>query len=116
MTNRNQSKEVVSPVPRTIIWPTIVFASACIAFLFTTYFYEPDSEGKRKLLNGIFALTAGLSTIFIGGTALLKLQGQVGRLKGVFTGTSGVAVFIFCLWYPLYGSEVRDSHGHIIPP
>jgi hypothetical protein len=50
--------------------------------------------GQRRILNAVFPLLAGFATFFIGGTALIKLTGLRG-LKIAFTGTAGVAMFVF---------------------
>jgi hypothetical protein len=97
--------------------PSLIFTCLCLGFLFYAYTGPDLNDDRRKLLNGVFALNAGFATFFLGGSAVLRLTGGVGRLRTVFNATAGIAVFSLCLIYrPLFPGDsdasLRDSHNH----
>ena|ERR1700677_3798153 len=89
-------------VPGNIWIPALVFTSVCLIFLFVAFFMGPLKTDQRHILNAIFPLLAGFATFFIGGSAFIKMTGNLGGLKFLFTGTAGVALFIFVLLHPIF--------------
>jgi len=97
------------PVPRSVWIPALVFTAACLILLFIAFFIANLQPDQRKILNAIFSLLAGFATFFIGGTALIKLTGSLRGLKVAFTGTAGVAMFVFVLLHPIFTSANTDD-------
>jgi hypothetical protein len=106
----NPNKKVVKPAqrkarvsshsPKTSRWvwiPALAFSSLFCAVLILTYFLTPAMTGDQKSLVRLFsALLAGFSAVFMGGTALLKLEfPQNSSPKVILSATAGVAVFAF---------------------
>ena len=70
------------------------------------------------MLNFIFAFTAGMATVFLGGVAFLEITGGTGPLKVAFSATAGIAVFVLCYLHPLFAMppiENTVSQPHSIP-
>jgi len=99
------------PVPRNVWIPALAFTTACLILLFVAFFIGNLQEDQRKILNAIFSLLAGFATFFIGGTALIKLTGSLRGLKVAFTGTAGVAMFVFVLLHPIFTSASAYPPG-----
>jgi hypothetical protein len=93
------------PVPGNIWIPALVFTSACLIFLFVAFFTGVLKPDQRHILNAIFPLLVGFATFFIGGTAFVKLTGNLGGLRVLFTGTAGVALFVFVFLHPIFTDE-----------
>jgi hypothetical protein len=87
------------------IWiPSICLVSILVIFLMSTFFFTPSlTDDQRNVIRLLFALLAGFSTLFIGGTCLLQFDIPTSN-GGKFglSATGGVAVFIFTYMYPPY--------------
>jgi len=96
--------------------PALVFTSVLIVFLMAVFFFAPRmTDDQRKILLLLYALLAGCSTVFLGGTALLDLGSE--SEKGVklgFSATAGVAVFALCYLFPPY--FLRAGSGGVPDP
>src|SRR5258707_15088949 len=97
------------PISGTIWIPALVFTAACLIFLFVAFSMGDLKEDQRHILNAIFPLLAGFATFFIGGTAFVRLTGNLGGLKVLFTGTAGVAVFVFVFLHPIFTNDSPAS-------
>src|SRR5438552_1153435 len=83
--------------------PTLCFTGVCLTFIFIAFFAAPNMTfAQQKIMNFVFAITAGFATLFLGGTTFLEVTGRIGPLKLLFSATAGIAVFALCLLNPLF--------------
>jgi hypothetical protein len=109
-------QSVSGSVPNRIWVPALVFTSACLIFLFVAFFVKTLSSDQREILNAVFSLLAGFATFFLGGTAFLRLTGNLAGLKILFSGTAGVAVFVLVLFHPLFKDEPKKGSAETSTP
>jgi hypothetical protein len=104
-----------NPVPKQIWIPALSFATACLLFLFLAFFLRDLSHDQRQILNAIFCLLAGCATFFLGGTAFIRLTGDLVGVKFLFSGTAGVAVLVLVLFHPIFSDQADGGPGHQQP-
>lgn len=98
------SPPVIRNTPIRVWLPALIFTSALVLFLIAAFFLKSNmTPDQRTIALLLFALLAGFSTAFLGGTVLLEITGNTsqGRKFGL-SATAGVAVFVLCYLYPPY--------------
>ena len=110
--NINQYRpSFISKTPMQIWIPALVFVSSLIVFLIVAFFQTPTmTEDQRRIMLLLFALLAGFSTFFLGGTALLEISEKTSQgTKITLSATAGIAVFVLCYLYPPYFISVSNT-------
>ena len=115
--NINQYRpSFISKTPMQIWFPALIFVSSLIIFLIVAFFQTPTmTEDQRRIMLLLFALLAGFSTFFLGGTALLEISGKTSQgINLTLSATAGIAVFVLCYLSPPYFISVSNPPPH--PP
>jgi hypothetical protein len=76
----------------------------CFSMLSWSLVFQPHpSKSQCIVLNMIFALAAGSAAVLWGGLANVDLSGSIAPgLRIVASFASGIAVFVFCILFPLF--------------